>query len=276
MADKTKQEWLAERMTILEDSTNPEELTAAAVELALSDDPEALETLGSFLGREDFLARLDDLDNLAEKTRHLSMVLTPLIQKPSPETASLCLSLLGSPAFLADPDRKSFLLEALAAVTPMNAQTVKVFRNANDEGYFGFNALLLTTNASPLALDLFADMMTDESVPAEDRVECLHRAIVPNRARLPILEMVNGLLEEDLEDAVAEAAIESVFDYQPQWVKGHPPPPPAWRTASSEVLRYLVELGNKAKRRPNLSGSLSEAIDATLETARALLSKRAY
>jgi len=272
MPNDTRRQWIEKRTAALEGATNPAEMAAAAAELASSDDPEALDALESFLRSDEFLDRLDEAGS-ADQTEHLRTVLAPFIQRPSPEVAHLCLNLVDHPAYLMN-DRKSFLLEAMARVSPMNAETVEAFRRANEEGYFGFNALLLAANGSVRALELFASMTGDKAIDWEARVELLHKGIVPHRNRLSILEMAAGLMTTDLEEPVALAAIESVFDYQVHWFAIHAPMPPGWRTAPDEVLRFLIDLGRQAQRRPNLPVPLQEAIGATLEIAGALLARR--
>lgn len=268
-------EALRERVEVLKSSADREDLQMAGVALARSDDPEALERLGEFLVRDDFLSRLDDVTEPQERVVHLREVLAPLIAYPSPEVARLCLRLAHEPEFAADDLRKPFLLEALARVRPMSSETVELFRRTNDEGYFATNAWLLAENGSPRALELLASMMADRNVPPARRVDCLHMAVVPHRAELAMLEMTADLLRRDLEPDVAIGVIESVFDYRVEWFKTHAEPPPAWRSASDEALRFLTELATQATNRGDVSGPLRESIDETVEIARALLARRA-
>lgn len=272
MPNDTRRQWIGERTAVLEAATDPEELEAAATELASSDDPEALEALAVFLRQSEFLDRLDEPGSYSRLT-HLTGVMTALIAGPSPEVARLCLDLVDEPMYL-EHDRKSFVLQALAAVPQMETETAEAFRRANQEGYFGFDALLLAANSSPVALELFRSMMSQKEVEPEVRVELLHKGIMPNRTRLTILQMVSAMMDDDLEEPVAAAAIESVFDYQVEWFKIHGPTPPAWRIASNEVLQYVIELGDRARPRPDLPASLPPAIRETLEIARALLKAR--
>jgi hypothetical protein len=116
--------------------------------------------------------------------------------------------------------------------------------------------------------------MGDKAVDAEARVELLHKGILPYRTRLAILQMVAALLGDDLETQVAAAAIESVFDYKAKWFMIHGPTPPAWRTASDDVLSYVIALGVSVKSQPGLPATLLPAIDDTTEIARALLNRR--
>jgi hypothetical protein len=274
MANNTRRQWLQEHTAVLDVSTSPEELEIAGSELASSDDPEALDALGKFLRRSDFLDRLDPADDPAGGTAHLQSVLAPFVDSPSPEVAWLCLSLVDEPIYL-ERDRKSFVLEALAKVVPMNKETAEAFQRANEEGYFAYDALLLAANGSPVALELFQSMIADKTVDSEGRVELLHKSILPRRNRLPILQMAAAISNKGLEEPVTLAAMESVFDYRTAWFTFHGPTPPGWRTASDETLRFVIDLGAQAKRRPNLPAQLAEAIDTTVEIARALLARRA-
>ena len=272
MPNETRRQWIAELTAVLEGSTSPEELESAAGELTSSDDPEALDALAGFLRQAEFLDRLDEPDS-SNRILHLNGVLRRLAEKPSAEVARVCLALVDEPIYL-EHDRKSLVLETLAAVVPMNTETAEAFRRANDEGYFAFNALLLARNGSPVALELFRSMMGDKEVEVEERVEMLHRGILPHRTRLSILQMVGAILGDGLEEPVTVAAIESVFDYKTEWFSIHGPAPPAWRTASDDALRYLIDLGGRASARPNLPETLPPAIEETTEIARALLNRR--
>ncbi len=117
---------------VLRSSTNPKALEQAAIALIESRNSEDLAFLGQLLRDPKFLARLDDPTDL--KTGHLYQVMTALARHPIAGTAELCHTLSAHPAFLADPDRMSFLLEVLAAVKPMTEQTAALFQRTNGEG----------------------------------------------------------------------------------------------------------------------------------------------
>src|SRR5262249_54103222 len=99
MASDKRRQWISERTAVLEASTSSEELETAAIELASSDDPEALDALGVFLRRGEFLDRLDEPSS-SNRLLYLNGVLRPLIKQPSPETARLCLGLVNEPLYL--------------------------------------------------------------------------------------------------------------------------------------------------------------------------------
>jgi len=267
-------EWIEERRAILATSDESSELGIAATQLAASDDPAALDALAPFLSDSGFLARLDDVNDPGVKTLNLGQVLMTLQSLPSPEIVPLCLRLNRDPVFLSDPDRKTFLLEALAAVIPMSSATAQAFREANQEGYYSAAARMLAANASPNAMSLLLEMMLDPEVDAQRKVGALHMSLIPVRNRLAVLEFTGRLASRKPDPAVTQAAIESIYDFQTRWRKGHPPPPPAWRTSPNDVLKALVNLAAYLKSHVPVQEPLLAAIDRTTRIAQALLERR--
>lgn len=267
-------DWIDGAARTLEQSDSRDELAATAQELALADDPAALVVLGDFLADGDFLARLDDLDDPGSALRNLASVMQPLIDRPGPEVVTICLRLFASQPFTTGPDRRSFLLEAMARVRPMLVPTVEAFREANALGYFSFDAPLLAENGSARALALLFDMLTDPDIDLEERAQCVLTTILHRRTRLEIVQLAGRLMTDSSEDPIVERAIESVFDYQPQWFSLHAPLPPSWRTASIDTLREVIEAAAIAKRRAALTDEADTAIDATLDAVRSLLAAR--
>jgi hypothetical protein len=248
---------------VLRSSADRQTLEQAACTLARSRDRQDLMLLGQLLRDHSFLARLDDLSNL--KTAHLSRVMAALGEHPGPDVADLCVTLAGDAVFTAEGDRKSFLLDILAAVKPMSEQAAAVFRDSNEEGYFASNARLLAANGSPRALALFTSMMLDKAVPAESRVQCLHVGIVPHRMEPPMLQAVEGMLSHARERAIVNAAIESVFDYRQQWfgLESRIMQPPDWEHATAESRRLALHLADMALARSDLSAALRQTVSAT-------------
>ncbi len=273
MPDSASGNWIDERVAVLENGTAPEELEAAATELASSDNPQALEALGSLLGRKEFLERLDPPDS-GDSTAHLSGVFAPLVANPSPEVARLCLGLTDQPIYR-ELGRRLLVLETLAGVVPMSADTAAAFQRANEEGYYAFDALLLAQNSSQVALDLYLSMMSDQSVDEEARVELVRKGILPYRNRLTILRTAAALIDKKVEPLIELTAMESVFDYRPEWFVIHGPTPPPWRTAPEEVLRYVLQLASALTEKQKVPASLVPAMERTTAIARALLAARA-
>jgi hypothetical protein len=256
---------------VVRSSSNRVELEQAASALAGSSDPRDLTLLGQLLRDRGFLGRLDDSEKL--QTLHLGKVMETLASHPSPQTAALCLTLANDPVFLAEDDRKSLLLVALAAVKPMSVRAVAVFQQTNEEGYFSSNAVLLAGNGSPRALTVFESMMLDHEVPIARRIDLLHASIVPRRTELPILGEADRMVSRTSEPALAAGVIESVFDFQPSWFgrTSNIRMPPPWTSASPDSLRAALQLAEKAEARPRLSPSLRKKVAQEREMiARAL------
>lgn len=256
---------------VLRSSTDAEVLERTAVSLARSGTAANLEVLGRFLHDPDFLGRLDPSPDF--KTGHLSKVMAALEEHPTPEVANLCLSLAEDPAYVAVDDRASFLLEILAKVKPMSQRAVDVFRNTNEQGYFAFNAPLLTKNASPRALALFETMMLDKDEPLETRVECLHDSVLPHRTEHPILQAADRIVSRASERGIVIGVTESVFEFQQKWfgiesgIAGSPP----WQTASPDSLRLAAALAAKLLQRRDLTSSLHNKVEHERATILSLL-----
>src|ERR1700728_2599335 len=268
---------LTDRVATLETSRDRGALEQASIALAASNDSASLAALTSFLRRSEGLARLDDLSDPSWKTSHLARVLHELEQHPSPATAELCLLLVNDPVFLADDDRKIYLLPALAAVRPMSQEAVEVFRRTNGEGYYNLNVRLLVKNGSLRALALFEEMIRNDEVPAARRVDALHAAVLAYRTALAPLQAVDRLLAGDLNDAVRVGAGETIFEHRSrEWFgpKKNPPEPQPWESASSDALQFVLALAEKVRARGALPPPLLESVHQTVTLIREILAAR--
>lgn len=268
---------LAAQLNVLETSTDRGALEDAGRSVASSGDRAALQRLGALLSRADVLARLDNVADRATSTYHLGRVLGAVESHPSAATASLCLQLLSAPDFQADPDRITPVLPALIAVRPMSAAAAEAVRQANAQGYSSLTMPLLVRNGSPRALALFESIVLDRSRDAESRIADIHAAVLPRRTDPDVLRAIDRLLETPhLEDPIATALIETVFDYQSRRWFGparNPPTPPPWKGAPPVVANLIRSIGEKAKARKSLPPALSAAIDATTGELRATRSR---
>jgi hypothetical protein len=266
---------IADHVKTIESSEDRAQVLLSALALARSDDPAALDALGDLLSRADVLARLDDLDQPQAKMSNLGRVMALLAEKPSPETAALCLRLAQAEALIADDDRQRFLLEGLAAFRPVSEDAAGYFRWTNPQGYFSINARLLAENGSPVALAVFEEMIRDTSVPAERRIDALHSSVMTHRTTPAVLQMVDRLLAAALEPSVRIGVIESVFDWQGKaWFGPHALLPPPFRCASGEVLKSLLTLGEKILKAGGFEARLEDVIKEDLRIILALLSRR--
>jgi hypothetical protein len=261
----------------LETSRDRDALEKAAVSLAASEDPASLDKLGELLSRADTLARLDDLDDASNNVRHLAEVLQTLQEHPSPSSADVCLRQMREPAFLAVDDRKIYLLPALAAVRPMSEAAANVIRQTNAEAYYNLNVLLLVYNGSPRALALFEEMIRDDDVPEDQRVDGLHAGVLPYRTELAVLQSMDRLVEADLPDEVRHGVIETVFERETgQWFgpQRFPPTPSPWESGTSEALEFALLLAGKVMARGGLPEPLRAAVTDTTAEIREILVAR--
>lgn len=258
---------------VLKSSSDRDALEQAASSLARSKNASDLTLLGQLLRDAKFLARLDDSTHSAMP--HFSRVMDALAEHPDSRTADLCL-ILADDLLYQDDARLSPLLDVLAAVKPMSARTAALFQRTNQEGYFGYNARLLAANGSPVALKLFESMILDKGVPTENRVECLHISVVPNRMKVPILDVADRILSRTSEPAIAKGVIESVFDFRQQWygIESGISAPPPWTEAPADSLRAALHLAEKAEARPGLNPSLRKKVGIQRETIAQALNTR--
>ena len=270
-------EEIDQHVAVLETSHEPEPLVASADALAVSANPAALPVLGRFLVSKEFLARLDVLDDPQRKLTNLRHVLGVLEANPTEATGRLCEALAAHPGFLADPDRVLFLLPALAAVRPVTAGAEAVFRATNADGFFNGNGPLLVANGSPRALALFEDMIADASVAADDRVDIIHRAVLPHRLQAPVLAACMRLLGRGLEPEVQAGLVDTLFDYQErEWfgVARFAPTPPPWSAAETGVLQSYLQLAHELEQSGRLSPENAAAVGRTLQEIREILATR--
>jgi hypothetical protein len=270
-AHQTASGEVANAEQVLRSSTDGEALERAAISLVRSGTSSNLEVLSRFLRDPGFLRRLDPSPGL--KTLHLSKVMAALAEHPTPQVADLCLTLAEDPAYVAVDDRESFLLEIIAKLKPMSQRAADVFQAANEQGYFGFNARLLTANASPRALALFETMMLDKDTPVESRVECLHVAVLPHRSELPILQAADRIVSRASERGIVIGVIESVFDFRQEWfgIESGISGSPAWQTASAGSLRFAAALAAKMLQRRDLTATLHNKVEHERRTIVSLL-----
>jgi len=233
------------QIAILSGSKDSERLAAAAVELARSQDREAIAALGPYLGRAEFLDRLDPPEG---PMTHLIAVFRALAEHPTEATGRLCEALHAEPEFVAVAARINLLLGALAAVRPLTPAAAEIFRATSAEGFAEVNAPLLLENESVPALQVFGEIVAGDRVEPYVKVDLVHRAVLPRRTKLPVVQICARLLQFELPAEVRAAIIETLYDYQSRSWFGpamHPPKPPPWNTASTEALNLLIALAGR-------------------------------
>ncbi len=248
-------------LEILSQSREPDRIAASAVALAGTEDRDAVMALGRFLGRAEFLDRLDPPEG---PMTHLTAVFRALAEHPTEATGRLCESLYAEPELVAVPARINLLLGALAAVRPVTPAAVEIFRATSAAGFAEVNAPLLLENESVPALQVFGEIVAGDWVEPYVKVDLVHRAVLPRRTKLPVVQICARLLQFELPPEVRAAIIETLYDYQSRPWFGpamHPPKPPPWNTASSEALNLLIALAERV-----LSAAPEERLRAPVQS----------
>jgi hypothetical protein len=268
---------IAKHVAVLTSTLDHALVTDSALALASAGQDEAVLALSGFLADPAFLERLDPQDESQSRVTNLSHVLRALAANPTEATERVNMTLADNPSFRDDPDRMIFFLPLLAAVRPMSSQTAGIFRSTNSQGHWSGNGPLLVANGSALAMELFAEMASDASVEAEERISMIHWAVPAHRLAAGVLETVAALLDRGLEPEVDRALLETLFDYQgDEWfgVARFPPVTPPWSEAETDVLGRYLELGYHLGQTRSFDPSLGEATERTLGEIREELARR--
>ena len=258
MAEPIMPEELGGYMRVLNESRDRDTLTTLATNLAASEDASALFALAGPLSNREFLARLDDVENPVVDMDNLMVVLRALAQHPTPASLRVCVLLYNEPEFRENPSRINPLLVAMAEVRPTSPEAAKVFRTSSREGYAGVNGPLLVQNESPLALQVFEELIEEDWLDSDAKVDLLHWSVLPKRTSLPVLRTCATLLDRALPAEVKTGILETLFDHESKRWFGPvltPPAPPPWEVASTEALDLLIKL---AERYPSATSTLRE------------------
>ena len=254
---------------IVRESRDSDRVAASAIALAGSENRDAVIALARVLRGEDFLNRLDPPDGDSPNIANLTLVFRALAEHPAEVTARLCELIYGVEEFRALPVRINLLLGALAAVRPVGEAAANVFRASSAEGFAEVNAPLLLKNESPLALQVFEEIIAGDWVEPYVKVYLLHRSVLPVRTKLPIMETCARLLTRGLPPDVTAAMIETLFDYQSRRWFGpamYPPLPLPWDSASTDALEFLIALADRV-----LGGELEARLRGPVQSTRSEL-----
>jgi hypothetical protein len=259
---------LSGQIASLATERDPARLEAASVAVASSGNAQAIQKLAARLGTRSFLRRLDPGKKGQPDMDRLLRVFAALAEHPSAATEELCVGLARNAEFLSLPGRLNLLLNALAAVRPTSSGAAAIFRESSHSGYLAVNGPLLARNASPLALVVLEELLSDEAPAVEDRVDVAHRSLLPERTNPAVVEMsARVAVSRVVASRVRIAIAESLFDYQPaQWfgVAMHQPVPPPWSSADQTARTKLKSLGQQLLAQPDAPANLRAAIQKTL------------
>ena len=263
---------LSKQVAALASQRDPARLEAAAVAVASSGDAAAIHKLATHLGTRSFLRRLDPGKQGQSDGDRRMRVFAALRDHPNAATEVLCVSLAHNAEFLLLPEGLNLLLNALGAVQPTSQEGAAIFRETSHSDYFGVNGPILARNASPLALAVLEELMADQSIDPEDRVDTAHRSLLPVRTNPAVVERCARLTASHQVDArVRMGIVETLFDYQARrWfgVAMHQPVPPPWSSATEAGRNALRSLGERLLSQPGIPANLRVQIQKTLTELR--------
>jgi hypothetical protein len=256
---------------ILKSSRDGRELKNAAVVLAKSRVPEDHKVLGRYLGKKEFLGRLDPPEAYDGRFRDLRLgrVVQTLADNRCSSADEVLVGLIGSADFQGDVFRKQILLRALAAVRPPPPTAVAYWDrlSAPESAIAGDVIEALCENQSDPALELLERKFADPSQERDNRILWMREFLLVRRNDLPLLlcceRMMTKSLPEDLKTVLAEA----LFDYQPEkWYRGDDPPkPPPRAKASVDAKKVLARIGRYALDNVRLTPGQAKAVKAALK-----------
>jgi len=262
---------------ILNASLDRAAIRDSALVLIETEDEALYRLLAAHLAHEAFLRRLDDTDNPQLRTSNLFVLFRALAQHSVPGTAELCERLFRSPDFRALPIRILALLHTLAAVRPMLPSSANVLREAYNEGLGHVFGPDLIANHSPLALQVFEEMVQGTVVDHVSLVDMLHTGLVPHRGIIPVLESCRRSLRTHLHPEVRVAVIESLFDYRSKAWFGpamSPPVPPSWDSLDDATLAVLRDLALEILAGPPIPAELVRAVEDAVAQIEAIQESR--
>jgi hypothetical protein len=277
MPEPMPPEEIARHTAVLTEAQDSGAVVASAITLAASEDRNAVIALARTMRLPGFLARLEGSEeSTTESVTNLADVFIALTEHANDSTGRLCELIYGEESFRELPARMNPLLYALGAVKPVTPRAVEIFRETSASGYAQVNGPLLLKNGEPPALEVFAEIITGDWVEAYVKVDILHRALLPVRDRLPIVQMCIRLLAGKLEETVRAGLVETLYDYRSKDWFGpamYPPKPPDWSQAPDASLEMLIRLGERLLGEPLPPGPLA-AVRSTLPVLTAMLRGR--
>ncbi|MBI2690108.1 MAG: hypothetical protein HYX27_27700 [Acidobacteria bacterium] len=247
MAEQMPPEEIAKHATVLNDGRDAEPLAVSAVALAESETRDAILTLARALRVPGFLARLEGSDGeTTNDATNLADVFIALTEHPTDASGRLCELIYSEESFRELPARINPLLRALGAVKPVTPRAAEIFRETSAAGFAQVNGPILIGNGEPVALAIFAEIISGDWVESYVKVDILHRSILAVRDRVPIIQMCDRLLRSNLDEEVCAGIAETLYDYRSKDWFGpamYAPKPPDWNQAPDAALEALLRLG---------------------------------
>jgi len=263
---------VSKQVAALATERDPARLEAAAVAVASSGDVAAIHKLATHLGTRSFLRRLDPVKKGQWDRDRRMQIFAALRDHPNAATEALCIYLVHNPEFSSLPGGLNSLLSALGAVQPTSKEGAAIFLETSRSDYFEVNGPILAQNASPRALAVLEELMSDQTIDPEVRADVAHRSLLPVRTNPAVVEMCARLTASQRVDTrVRIAIVETLFDYQARrWfgVRMYQPVPPPWSSATEAGRNALTSLGKQLLSQPDVPAELRAQIQKTLTELR--------
>jgi hypothetical protein len=259
------------QIAMLRDSEDGREIKKVAVAIASGDSEEDHRALGTWLGREEFLHRLDGLEDYhgTESRLRLARVIKILIDNRRPSTDAILLSLIDASEYQSHLLRMQLLIRALAEIRPAPTAAVAYWdRLSEPESPLAQSVVAaICINQTPPALELLEQKFRDPQHEDHLKLVWIRNEMLPVRDDVPILTTSERLAAQLLSEALRVGLVEMLFDYQPdEWYRAcEPPKPPERALASQEAQDILTRIGNHALVQLPLGDHLESKVRAGLE-----------
>jgi hypothetical protein len=239
----------SESVTVLESSDDPNALLKAALELATSRDPDALRSLGGFLGSERVLSGLNTDEEYAAEPRLLRIrrILNELAGNPAPQAQEVLVALARSPAFLKQPGRVDLLIGVSAGVRPPPPDLVAFWRRhcEPEDGFGPLTVRALVDNDTQASIGVLEEKLRDHRFETSEKLAWLRLEVIRHRNSPHVLRAADRILKAGPLDALREGLVEVLFDYRPgEWytpaVSAAPPPLTAYTPEARALASNLA------------------------------------
>ncbi len=257
--------------TLLHTSSDPAEVTRAAMELAAGDDVEGHRALLHALCTAEFLGRLDSEEDYWAAWRYLNVerVMATLADNPTVSVQQLLLVLTQDEVFLDMARRTSSLIRVSAIIESPTDELIRFWRKhfKPDDGYTPVTVTAIVESGHPKALALLEEQITGAGHDPGDKIAWMRCIILEHRNDLPLLQCCERLLSGSLDGKLKAALVDSLFDYDKKWyppVNRYPAPPPL-KSASPKVRTQLKKLAQIALKTVKMTERRRGAIQTTLK-----------
>lgn len=257
--------------SILASSRDPNALTNAAVELAVSEDPADQLTLAGLLNSSQFLLRLNtaqEYNTSRPRALRVAKVLNALRESDhaAPQQTLLRLALGGD---FVDENwlRQELLVRALVNIRPAPPEAIRYWdtQSAPTAVNRHITIEMLCDNGSDPAMELLEKKLLDPEQEPEYKVAWIHDSMLRHRNDAPLLRASERMIKQTLPPDLRLVLLEALCSYDASWYPGcEKPKPPPRLEASPEAREILRQICLYARDDMELPPKLEAAVRATL------------